>query len=98
MNLPTSQRPLARRIFKGLAVLALLVVLGTAALLGAMRVEHGISTTLPAPTGAFAVARAVYDWTDDKTVDTLALVPETKRELLVWIWYPTAGQSGVSGS
>jgi dienelactone hydrolase len=90
MNLPTSQRPLARRIFKGLAVLALLVVLGTAALLGAMRVEHGISTTLPAPTGPFAVARAVYDWTDDKTFDPLAPVPGTKRELLVWIWYPAA--------
>jgi len=36
------------------------------------------------------VGRAIYDWTDDKTLDALAPVPGTKRELLVWIWYPAA--------
>jgi predicted dienelactone hydrolase len=56
--------------------------------------ERRTEITLPAPTGQFAVGRAIYDWTDDATVDTLAPVPGTKRELLVWIWYPSAaGQS-----
>ena len=84
---------LARRIFKGFAVLAMLGVFGFAALLGALWLEHRSEVTLPAPTGPFAVGRAVYDWTDELTLDPLAPVPRTNRELLVWIWYPTAGQS-----
>ncbi|HET9306614.1 MAG TPA: hypothetical protein VFO46_11345 [Candidatus Sulfotelmatobacter sp.] len=48
---------------------------------------------MPKPTGTFAVARTMYDWRDDKTSDTLAPVPSTKRELLVWVWYPAAAHS-----
>jgi len=41
------------------------------------------------------VGRAIYDWVDDKGLDVLAPAPGTKRELLVWVWYPAvAGQSG----
>ncbi len=84
----------ARRIFKGFAVLAMLGVLGVGALLGALWLERRTEVTLPEPTGSFAVGRAIYDWTDDAKLDTLAPVPGTKRELLVWIWYPSAaGQS-----
>ena len=94
MNAPVKQRRLARRIFKGLVVLAMLGVLGVAALLGSLWLEHRTAVTLPTPTGTFAVGRALYDWADDETLDTLAPVPGTKRELLVWIWYPSAaGQS-----
>jgi dienelactone hydrolase len=94
MNAPIKQRRLARRIFKCFAVLAMLGVLGVAALLGSLWLEHRTEVTLPTPTGPFAVGRAVYDWGDDATLDTLAPVPGTKRELLVWIWYPSAaGQS-----
>jgi dienelactone hydrolase len=94
MNAPVKQRRLARRIFKGLIVLAMLGVLGVAALLGSLWLEHRTAVTLPTPTGTFAVGRALYDWADDETLDTLAPVPGTKRELLVWIWYPSAaGQS-----
>jgi len=89
------KRPLARRIFKGFAVLALLGVLGVGALLGSLWLEHRTELTLPAPTGPFAVGRSLYDWVDDQTPDALAPVPGTKRELLVWIWYPAAaGPSG----
>ena len=94
MNAPVKQRRLARRIFRGLVVLAMLGVLGVAALLGSLWLEHLTAVTLPIPTGTFAVGRAVYDWADNETLDTLAPVPGTKRELLVWIWYPSAaGQS-----
>jgi dienelactone hydrolase len=94
MNAQVKQRRLARRVFKGLVVLAMLSVLGVAALLGSLWFEHRTAVTLPIPTGTFAVGRAVYDWADNETVDTLAPVPGTKRELLVWIWYPSAaGQS-----
>src|SRR6266404_5106023 len=94
MNAPTKQRRLARRIFKGFAVLAMLGVVGVAALFVSLWLEHRTEITLPTPTGPFGVGRAIYDWTDDATLDTLAPVPGTKRELLAWIWYPAAaGQS-----
>jgi len=86
---------LARRIFKGFAALAMLGVAGIAVLLGSLWLERRTEITLPTPTGPFAVGRAIYDWTDDAKLDTLAPVPGTKRELLAWIWYPaTPEQSG----
>src|SRR5882724_13096101 len=83
----------ARRIFKGFAALPLFGVLGTGLLMGALWLEHRTEVTLPTPTGAFAVGRAIYDWADDVAVDTVAPLPGTKRELLVWIWYQAAGKS-----
>ena len=80
----------ARRILKGFAVLATAGVLGVMALLCALWLEHRTETTLPAPTGSFAVGRAMYAWADDMHADALAPVPDAKRELLVWIWYPAA--------
>ena len=83
-----------RRIFNSVAVLAMLSLLGVGALFASVWLEQRTELTLPTPTGSFAVGRAIYDWTDDATLDTLAPVPGTKRELLVWIWYPSvAGQS-----
>ncbi len=87
---PMKQPRLARRIFKGFAVLAMLGVFGFGALLGALWLERRTETTLPTPTGSFAVGRAIYAWADTATSDKLAPVPGTKRELLVWIWYPSA--------
>ena len=69
-------------------------VLGVAVLLALLWLERRTALALPTPTGSFAVGRGIYDWTDDKTMDTLAPGPGSKRELLVWIWYPAAaGQS-----
>ena len=85
---------LARRIFRGFAWVAMLGVVGVVALLASLSLERRTDITLPTPTGSFAVGRAIYHWTDDKGLDTSAPVPGTKRELLVWIWYPSAaGQS-----
>ena len=86
----------ARRILKGFVVSAMLGVLGVGALFGALWLEHRSETTLPTPTGSFAVGRAIYDWTDDAKLDTLAPVPGTKREFLVWIWYPSAAGPSVA--
>jgi dienelactone hydrolase len=90
MDAPIKQRGLAHRIFKGFAMLVMAGVFGIAALLVALWVEHRTVVTLPAPTGTFAVGRAIYDWADAANVDKLAPVQGTKRELLVWIWYPAA--------
>ena len=72
----------ARVAFVGLAGVVLLVAL--------LWWERNQPLELPAPTGPFAVGRVTYDWTDDAKLDTLAPVPGTKRELLVWVWYPSA--------
>ena len=97
MTSPTNPRYWAGRIFKGFALLATLGVLGIATFLASLWVEHRIGVTLPTPAGSFAVGRAICDWTDDANLDRLAPVPGTKRELLVWIWYPSAaGQSAMA--
>src|ERR1700681_4775127 len=80
---------LPRRLFKGFAALAMLSVLGIGVLLGSLWLECRTEVTLPTPAGPFAVGRAIYAWGDD-VPDTLAPVPGTKRELLVWTWYPAA--------
>jgi len=87
---------LLRGVLKSFAVLAVLGVLGIVALFGFLWLENRSDVTLPTPTGSFAVGRAIHDWTDSVALDPLAPVPGTKRELLVWIWYPSAaGQSVV---
>src|SRR5882672_3407383 len=97
MDVQIKQRGVASRIFKGFAILAMLGVVGVAAILFSLWIEHRSAITLPTPTGSFAVGRAIYDWTDDANVDTLAPVAGSKRELLVWIWYPAAfGQSAAT--
>jgi len=58
-------------------------------LLGSLWLEHSFWIELPKPTGPFAVGRTLYDWVDDQTSDPLAPAG-TKRELLVWVWYPAA--------
>src|SRR5258706_7414076 len=85
-----SERGLARRVLKGFAVLAMAGVIAVVGLLASLWFEHRSEITLPTPTGPFAVGRVIYDWTDSATLDTLAPAPGTKRELLVWIWYPSA--------
>ena len=86
-----------KRIAMGFAKAALVGVLGLAVLLGSLWLEHRTEVTLPTPTGPFAVGRATYAWADDVSSDTLAPVPGIKRELVVWIWYPSAaGQSAAT--
>src|SRR5882762_1374929 len=77
------------RIIKILVAIVLLAVVGIAVLLGFMWLDHTQETTLPTPTGPFAVGRTQYVWSDTTHSDPLA-PPETNRELLAWIWYPAA--------
>jgi predicted dienelactone hydrolase len=92
-----SKTRLLRRTFKVIGVLTALGVLTLGMALGSVWLEHRTEVTLPAPSGPFAVGRAIYDWADDARLDTLAPATGTKRELLVWIWYPAAvGPSAAS--
>ena len=87
MHWPSS---LVHRVFAVLVALVLCLVLAVGALLASLWLEHSFSIELPKPTGPYPVGRVVLDWVDDKTLDTWAPVSGTKRELLVWIWYPAA--------
>jgi hypothetical protein len=80
----------ARRILTGAALLATLGVLALAGLFAFLWREHRSEVTLPPPTGSFAVGRVISDWTDDAAIDSLAPTPGTRRELLLWIWFPAA--------
>jgi predicted dienelactone hydrolase len=88
------RRSLPRRIFRVFVVLALSGVFGFALLVTVLWFERNTDITLPIPTGPFAVGRSSYVWADEEQ-DTLAPYPGAKRELAVWIWYPSArSQSG----
>jgi len=79
---------------KALTIVGAVGVLAIGLLFASLWLEHSSSLELPRPTGPFAVGRTTYDWADETAVDTLAPVPGTKRELLVWIWYPAAAGPG----
>src|ERR1700732_2653161 len=75
---------------KIVVVMALFAVVAIAFLLGLMWLDHNRETTLPTPSGPFAVGRTMYAWSDPGHQDPMAPQPGTKRELLAWIWYPAA--------
>lgn len=67
-----------------LLVLAFITISGVAF----VEIQHHQTLVLPAPTGPYAVGRTEYDWTDQARNDPLAPRAGTKRELVVWAWYP----------
>jgi predicted dienelactone hydrolase len=87
---PSNEVPMrGRRILAGCGLAAAAAVAGVAALVGFLWLDQGRAVTLPAPTGPFPVGRSIAVW-GDEAPDSLAPVPGTRRELLVWIWYPAA--------
>jgi predicted dienelactone hydrolase len=77
-------------LIHGISGAILLVVGGSALLLGLVWLDHRRETTLPAPTGPFAVGRTQYAWRDPSQAEILAPQPGASRELLAWVWYPAA--------
>ncbi len=81
-----SIRP-GKRLLKVLAWFAILGILGIVLLLGLLWLDRNRDTTLPTPTGPFAVGRMTCVWSDPAHSDLMA-PPGGKRELFAWIWYP----------
>lgn len=87
---------LLTRLIKLFAVLASLVLLGIAALLALLWDEHRTEIFLPVPTGHFAVGRTSRWWVNQAQADDLAPTSNEKREVVVWIWYPSAVSESVA--
>jgi dienelactone hydrolase len=85
LNQRTRRYP--RQVLRLLLLVAALGVLGLVVVLGSLEVGHETEVALPVPTGPLPVGRVLYDWTGDQPA-ALAPASGTKRELLVWIWYP----------
>ena len=58
------------------------------AMFGSSNRTSGVA--LPDPTGSFVVGRVGYDWTDPARAEALSDDPHSHRELMVYVWYPSA--------
>lgn len=77
---------------KVLAGLVLVLVAALAGLLCILWLDHTRATSLPTPSGPFAVGRTTMVWRDTTGLDAMAPRPGVERELFVWIWYPADTQ------
>jgi predicted dienelactone hydrolase len=50
---------------------------------------------IPSPTGPYGIGRIGYHWTDASRPDDYN--SEVRRELMVYLWYPTAKSAGTKG-
>ena len=89
-----SSRRWVKRLAKSLLILLLLVVLVIASSIVFAEIRRNQTLVLPAPTGSYGVGRMEYDWIDQSRTDPLAPRAGTKRELVVWAWYPAVRMSG----
>lgn len=54
----------------------------------AKQISTSEKVELPAPTGAFAVGRKFFYWTDEYRAETITDTPDDKRKVFVQLWYP----------
>jgi dienelactone hydrolase len=83
-------RKLLKALLRTVAALLIFAIFALLALFASLWLEHRTATTLPTPTGHFAVGRTQYVWRNDAQTDDLAPPPSPQRQVLVWIWYPSA--------
>ncbi|MEV4110317.1 hypothetical protein [Nonomuraea sp. NPDC049695] len=87
-------RTRVRRFSRVLVGLPLVLVVLIVGYLGVVTVRRVLPQDLPDPTGAYRVGRVIQEWTDTRRTDPLAPRPGLRRELSVWIWYPTTRDAG----
>lgn len=79
------------RLLKKLGLFAVACLSLFAVFFGVLWLDHTRQTFLPTPGGVFGVGVTNFVWTD--THDDPLAPPNTQRQLLVWMWYPTAPSS-----
>ena len=85
-----------RWLIKAVAAVVMLGVVGITVFLGLLLLDHNRDTTLPTPTGPFAVGRTTYAWSDSAHEDPMAPQPGTKREPLGLDLVSRSGSSPVT--
>ena len=90
---PSFARRFFKRIIKLFAALALLAIIAFITLFTLLRLEHKKETTLPMPTGHFAVGRTMFTWVNNAETDELAPSPGAEREVVTWMWYPAVAST-----
>lgn len=93
-SLPRRLKRLARILLILLLVIIVVIISGSAF----VEIRRHQTVVLPAPTGSYAVGRMEYDWTDQARNDRLAPHAGTKRELVVWAWYPAVQVPGAQSA
>ncbi len=81
-------RPWMKSGVRILLILLLYLVLVSSVSVTFVEIRRYQTLVLPTPTGPYAVGRREYDWTDQSRYDPLAPHAGSKRELVVWAWYP----------
>ena len=84
-----------KRLARILLILLLVIVVIIISSIAFVEIRRHQALVLPAPSGPYAVGRMEYDWTDRSRNDLFAPHAGTKRELVVWAWYPAAHVPGV---
>lgn len=77
-------RKIFKYIFRSILVIFAIITLT----LFAFWIEIHSNITLPKPTGLYEVGRTTFHWVDTTRIDSLSPPPYSKRELVVWVWYP----------
>jgi len=87
-------RTVLKRLARILLILLLIIVFVIIFSVAFVEIRRHQALVLPAPTGPYATGRMVYDWTDQSRNDIYAPHAGTKRELVVWAWYPSVRVPG----
>ena len=89
-NAARKPKSFAGFLLKAILAIFLCAVAGLAGILALLKLEHNSETLLPVPSGHFSVGRVSYAWLNAAQSEDLAPAAETKREVVAWIWYPSA--------
>lgn len=85
------------RILKWFAwIVAAIAGLVAALIVGAVLLlwsDHGNPTTLPAPSGPFAVGRVNYEWVNPSAPEPFAPSADFKQTVIGWVWFPAVASS-----
>src|SRR5260370_38069026 len=90
MRLHASLHTGMKRFGRILLILLLVIIVIIISSVAFVVIRRHQALVLPAPTGPYAVGRMEYDWTAQSRNDLFAPHSGTKRELVVWAWYPAA--------
>jgi hypothetical protein len=52
--------------------------------------DSGAAPKPSTPSGPFGIGRVGYHWTDPSRPDRYSADPQARRELMVYLWYPTS--------